>query len=774
MANENKVETEVIVNVSVGNTQSLDNALKEVKDDLKQIGATDITPKSTATFKQQLREATQQLNTMLAAGEANTQEFRDMARRVAELRDAQQEANTMVEAFDPDNKFKAFVGIAKGAASAVQGYTGALAFLGVEGGNAAETMARLQGIMAFTDAIGGIADARDSFKGFVSLIKGSIGTMKASELAAKGFGLALKGLGIGLIVSAIAYLVTNFDELKESFSDILPEGINLGKVFDTLKNIIMGVGSVIINHIVQPIKAVIALLKGDFKKAMEEFKKGADVIGNFNEGFEKSRAAQEREAAKERAKKDLEDSELRLKLLRKSSKEYLAEENKAADLRIMAAANAEETKKAIQDRAVLYADRRNKALDEADQKAEEAQRKREEQGKAAAEKIAAERKAGLEELRKINIEANDEITAANNTARDKELNSERFKYEKRVELARKFNQDTAAITEAFRVAQERINDKYDKAIFDALNERQTKNAGVYVDKQKEINKFYDGLLLTATDKQRQLIEINRQNELIAAGRQNELANSAADAANALTLKTATNQSDDRDAPQQAYDKQKAILDAEQEAEDTAFALKLDQLQGNNAEIENVQAAHTARLIEIEKGRVAATKALAEAEARAKVDALGVAAEAASSFSDLAGDQTVAGKALAIASATIATYLAATQAYASASAIPIYGQIAGPLAAAAAIAAGLNNIRNIVKVQVPGKGSGGGTVPNTALPSSSNVTAPQVNSSLANGTNGVQDVRVTNPEDQVIKAYITDQDLQDNQQRNQFLNLLSTI
>lgn len=59
-----------------------------------------------------------------------------------------------------------------------------------------------------------------------------------------------------------------------------------------------------------------------------------------------------------------------------------------------------------------------------------------------------------------------------------------------------------------------------------------------------------------------------------------------------------------------------------------------------------------------------------------------------------GEASSAYKAFAIAQATIATYTSAIEAYKSASAIPIVGWVLGPVAAAAAIAAGLANIGKI--------------------------------------------------------------------------------
>lgn len=59
-----------------------------------------------------------------------------------------------------------------------------------------------------------------------------------------------------------------------------------------------------------------------------------------------------------------------------------------------------------------------------------------------------------------------------------------------------------------------------------------------------------------------------------------------------------------------------------------------------------------------------------------------------------GEASAAYKAFAIAQATIATYTSAIEAYKSASAIPIVGWVLGPVAAAAAVAAGLANIGKI--------------------------------------------------------------------------------
>lgn len=772
MANEQST-SEILININ-GNPAGLEEALKVIQSELKKTGQSDVPAQGVKSLKAQLREATQAAQQLQLAGKENTAEYREQIRVIAELRDQNDVLNRTVAAFDPGNRLNAFIGIAKSAATAVQGFTGAMTFLGAEGGDAAVALAKLQGIMAFTDALNGIGDIQDHFKGFVSSIKSSVATFKGADGAAKGFGVALKGLGIGLLIAAIAYLVNNFDDLKEQFKGILPAGVNIGKAFDKLKEIFFGVGNAVLQFIIAPIKALIDIIKGDFKKAMSDLEKGVQFAGNFKVGAEKEVSKQLEKEIIKQAETELKASERRIKLLKQGSKAYEAELDTQAHLRIVAAKTEEERLDALNDRNALRAQRKFKAEDEAKKLADAAAKEAEAKADAAAQKASAERKALLDEVTKNELAAIRLLESLHDSARDKELDALRQNYDKQKELADKAGKDSVKITEAFAEQQRQVNEKYDNAITDAIKAREERNAGVLYLKQKEINKVYDELLKTASDRQRELIEKNRQSELIAAGELNSLAGFANDTANVLTTTTASNAANEKDAPQKAFDKLAAIRAAELEAEKAAHALRLAELQGNNEELEQENAAHAAKMIGIEQQRVEAEKQLADGLAKAKADALGVAANAAGTFADLAGEQTLAGKALAVSAATISTYLAATQAYASASAIPIYGQIAGPLAAAAAVAAGLSNIRQILKVNVPGKGSGGGTMPSAAN-AVANASAPVVSAAAAGQTgSGVIDVRVTNAEDQIIQAFISDKDLQDNQQKNNFLNSLNDI
>ena len=111
------------------------------------------------------------------------------------------------------------------------------------------------------------------------------------------------------------------------------------------------------------------------------------------------------------------------------------------------------------------------------------------------------------------------------------------------------------------------------------------------------------------------------------------------------------------------------------------------------------------------------------------------------------------KAVNIASATIDTFKAATSAFSSMSGIPIVGPALGAVAAAAAVAAGLVNIKKISSTQFEGGGSTGGGVGGGSVPSVPQVQAANFNVVGAGGANQLAQLS-SNP----IKAYVVSGDV----------------
>jgi len=75
-------------------------------------------------------------------------------------------------------------------------------------------------------------------------------------------------------------------------------------------------------------------------------------------------------------------------------------------------------------------------------------------------------------------------------------------------------------------------------------------------------------------------------------------------------------------------------------------------------------------------------------------------DALGQLSTIIGQDTTAGKAFAIAKATIDTYQSAVAAYKSLAGIPVIGPALGAIAAAAAVASGIATVKKIVAVQIP--------------------------------------------------------------------------
>jgi hypothetical protein len=130
--------------------------------------------------------------------------------------------------------------------------------------------------------------------------------------------------------------------------------------------------------------------------------------------------------------------------------------------------------------------------------------------------------------------------------------------------------------------------------------------------------------------------------------------------------------------------------------------------------------------------------------------------------------------LAIASATINTYLAATAALKAD--YSMYGpaaQFARVAAVVSTIALGLKQVREIVKVKVPGAGSGGSSV-SMSTTSSASVSAPiQAVAPQSTRTRLEQD-QINQIGNATVRAFVVESDVTSNQERIRRLNRAARI
>lgn len=155
--------------------------------------------------------------------------------------------------------------------------------------------------------------------------------------------------------------------------------------------------------------------------------------------------------------------------------------------------------------------------------------------------------------------------------------------------------------------------------------------------------------------------------------------------------------------------------------------------------------------------------IAQAEENARVQGFTVVGNAMTAFAKLAGEDTKAGKALAVSGALISTYLSAQKAFESQfkPLATVDSPVRGAIAAAAAVASGLANVKAILAVDPSGTTSSG---------SSTSVQAPNFN---VVGTSSVDQLAqtVAGQTNEPIKAYVVGKDVTNQQELDR--NIVNT-
>lgn len=323
---------------------------------------------------------------------------------------------------------------------------------------------------------------------------------------------------------------------------------------------------------------------------------------------------------------------------------------------------------------------------------------------------------GVDENKKIN----DRLVAINRE-RLAELDKQeilRLQFEKTV--ADKRRSDNQAAED--KLAQDRANKRKAKS-----DERLAELKNIE-EKEKEAYDREQNLLA-----ERNKAELSSLDEIDKARRQNELNNMSAQEAELS-----------------------AIEDSYKQRIDAAVSFGQDTLELEIAKanaLNEVNLKYQQQSYDQEKANKEAKIKLSEEEARAKIDNAQFAANALSAISDIVGQDTVAGKALAIAGATISTYLSAQKAYESQfkPLAIVDSPVRGAIAAGIAVAQGLANVKRIASVRVPGKSGGGGAgqVPSGGA---SGAAVPNFNVVGNSGVNQLAGV-IAGKEQTPVKAYV---------------------
>lgn len=216
------------------------------------------------------------------------------------------------------------------------------------------------------------------------------------------------------------------------------------------------------------------------------------------------------------------------------------------------------------------------------------------------------------------------------------------------------------------------------------------------------------------------------------------------------------------------------IDLENQLIDNDFEQDLERLAEKRVLLEQAEANELSntKLTEFQKFEIkkkytdqknALTKAevdIEKAATQAKIENAQKISALLSGLADVFGKQTAAGKAFAVASATIDTYLAAQKAYQSMVGIPIVGPALGAIAAGVAVAGGIKNVKSILAVKVPGSAGGG----------SANISSPNLSAPIA-PTVPIQNTRTDLSQQSINqlgsatnRAYVVESDITNSQER----------
>jgi len=395
-----------------------------------------------------------------------------------------------------------------------------------------------------------------------------------------------------------------------------------------------------------------------------------------------------------------------------------------------------ETTKSLEENnaaAKKLAEAEKKRLDEAKKLQEEKEKKNKEYADKAEARRKAEKAARDAELKEIQ-DGQKEAFKTLMSDQEREIFTTQEKYAKLIYLATKYNEDTKVLKEAQAKELAAIDKKY--ADLEAEKVEKAK-------KEKE----------EADKKIKDAAEQKKKDDEEAAQKKFELESQArVDAANLAMAD---------------FNYKKALGDATFQDELAAFD-RTRQLEREDMIARKVSAD---ALLAFDKETAAARIDIERSQQEVK---LGIISNALGTIAQAVGEQTVAGKALAVAQATIDTYMGATKALAT------YPPPFGAIAAGTVVLAGLLNVKKIISTKVPSLpgakgGSSGGSVstPAIAAPTIPTVQAPQIQT--GQGINATAQIAQTiGAAQKPIQAYVVSSQISSQQALDRRTNRAATF
>lgn len=703
---------------------------------------------SVGSIRKELKEANQELISAQQNFGEYSQQALSAARRVAELTDRIGEAAETAALFDPGKKFQVFAGALNAVAGGFSAVQGALGLIGVESEAVEKQLLKVQSALALSQGLSTIADSAKDFQRLKAVL-GEISIVQKANAAANRlaaatmttFGVSvnttsvafkvLKGAiaatGIGLLVVAIGSVVEAFSTFK-SAAELAAEA---QKSFNDQTTKIASVGlKAEQESIERRTKLLISEAKARGASAAEIAKIERDALTLRRNSYQRYYDEINKldvEAGIE-AKNNINNLNTEIEVQDNLAKASQLERDKAQakERSDIAKQAAEERKKAEQDANKEISDIRKEntllAIEDEQQRAVKA--------------IEIDLKSNLERINQLKV-------------------NEKIKQALRVELQKKADTEIAALNQQRADEEAKAEAEYQKKVAEVRSEVQLNAI-----KDEDVRSI-EAIKLKY---KKQFDEITAQ-ETESGIKQTELRK-------ALLERQAQEIADaDLKIRQEIAQKDLEFNQKQIDNELLTFNQRRSYVEESLNDLNRYYSEGIIKEEEFNKQRESLTNiriALNQKEKEAQLNNLNSYGQVIGQVAQLLGKNTAAGKAAAIAEATINTYLSASKAYQAMSAIPP-APLFGVLAAGVATAAGIKNVREIAKVQVPGGGGGG--VPSISAPIGGISTSAPIRPTLplTQTITQLQSGSINQLQNASVRAYVVESDITSGQERIRRLN-----
>jgi len=738
---------------------------------------------SVGNMRQALKEANQELLAMQDKFGVTSKEAIAAAQKVAALKDKIDDARNAADVFDPGKKFQAFADVGAKIAAGFSAVQGAMALVGAESEDVQKALLKVQGAMALAQGLSSLKDFGEAWDKVKLLVGDATKNLSA-------FKRALVSSGIGLLVVAVGTLVAYWDDIKRLVTGVSKEQEKLvidanakataaereldvlersgetlkasGKTEKEIAQMKLNQLATIIQSKETELAGIKATKDATIAQA-ERYNKLLKMAARF--GMEVTTAALR--AISVPLQITIETVNMVSETLgfgKVAAIDLQSEITKMNEFAASSVANLIIDPKELQSETDKNIQRLEDEIINAKEKTAVLNKSLVTDNKAKNDKIAAQDKQAATDR----LEAEKILAEAR-----KQLMSEESK--ELADLEQKRIEDINKLTKAGYVegTKERalIDESYENQRIEIISKYQKERKEKEKEFLNEINKINEDIRIAGIkdlrEKEKAELQRTHQEQLtqIAANENLTFLQRLA-----LTIALKKKQKQEEDALQQKFDQEDLQKDAtklleQSNQEDLSFSERLAKIKAREDLESQIIFENDQARTDFQKQNSDARKAIIAAESAFRIEQAQKTADVLQGLSDVVGKETAAGKALAVAAATINTYLAASKALAGISTANPLGAALAIAQAATVIGVGLKNVREIIKVKVPG-GGGPGPAPAPPPPSTLAPLTPAISPAVQGQALNAE--AINNLGNTALRAYVMNSDIQNNDQRNAYL------